>query len=54
MAGGPSGTTTEHLKILLDSAPRSSLLGDVATLFARGQLPEDILTAVRVGSGQGS
>ena len=39
-AGGPSGMTTEHLKILLDSAPGSSLLGDVATLFARCQLPE--------------
>ena len=41
--------TTEHLKILLDSAPGSSMLGDVASLFARRQLPEDILTAVRVG-----
>ena len=41
--------TTEHLKILLDSAAGSSLLGDVATLFGRGQLPEDILTVVRVG-----
>ena len=41
--------TTEHLKILLDSAPGSSSLGDVTTLFARGQLPGDILTAVRVG-----
>ena len=48
-AAGPSGMTTEHLKILLDDAAGSSLLGDVATLFGRGQLPEDILTAVRVG-----
>ena len=48
-AAGPSGMSTEHLKILLDSAPGSSLFGDVATLFARCQLPEDILTAVRVG-----
>ena len=41
--------TTEHLKILLDSVSGSSLLEDVATLFARGQIPQDILTAVRVG-----
>ena len=34
--------TTEHLKILLDSVPGSSL-GDVATLFARGRIPEDML-----------
>ena len=48
-ARGPSGMTTEHSKILLDSTPGSSLLGDVATIFARGQLPKDNLTAVRVG-----
>ena len=48
-AAGPSGMTTEQKKILLDGDPGSSLLWDVATLFARGQLPEDILTAVRVG-----
>ena len=42
--------TLEHLKILPESAPGSSLLGDdVATLFARGRIPEDILMAVRVG-----
>ena len=35
-AAGPSGMT----------AAGSSLFGDVATFFARGQLPEDSLTAV--------
>ena len=48
-AGGPSGMTTEHLKILLESATGSSLLGEAATMFARGRIPEEILIAVRVG-----
>ena len=39
-AAGPSGTTTEHLKILLD---------EVAILFVRGQIPPEILEGVRVG-----
>ena len=41
--------TTEHLRISLENAAGSSLLGEVATLFARGRIPEDSLTAVRVG-----
>ena len=41
--------TTEHLKILLDSGDCSMLFGEVATLFARGQIPPEILASVRVG-----
>ena len=41
--------TTEQLKPSLDSAVGSSLLGNLATLCARGQIRGDILTAVRVG-----
>ena len=47
--GGPSGMTTAHLRILLESAAGSSLLEEVAIIFARGRIPEDILTVVRVG-----
>ena len=47
-AAGGLGMTTDHWKILLD-APGPSLMGDMPTLFARGQILEDILTAVRVG-----
>ena len=38
--------TTEHLKILLMSAARSSLL---ATMFVRSRIPEEILSSVREG-----
>ena len=48
-AAGPSGTTTEHLKILLDSTECCALFGEVAILFARGQIPPEILEGVRVG-----
>ena len=45
-AAGPSGMTTEHLKILLDSTECCALFGEVATLFARGQIPPEILEGV--------
>ena len=48
-AAGQSGKTTEHLKILLDSTACCALFGEVATLFARGQIPPEILEGVRVG-----
>ena len=48
-AAGPSGMTTEHLKIILDSTECCALFGEVATLFARGQIPREILEGVRVG-----
>ena len=41
--------TAEHLKPLLDSTNCSQLFGEVATQFARGRIPEDVLSAVRMG-----
>ena len=41
--------TTEHMRILLENAAGSSLLCEVATLFARCGIVEGTLTAVRVG-----
>ena len=40
--------TAEHLKPLLDSIICSQLFGEVATQFARGRTPEDVLSAVRM------
>ena len=48
-AGVPSGMTVEHLRRLLESGVCTALLGEVATQFARGQVPEQILPAVRLG-----
>ena len=45
-AGGPSGMTVEHLRPLLESG----VCGEVATQFARGQVPKEVLLlAVRLG-----
>ena len=38
--------TSEHLKPLLESAECSRLFGEVATQFARGEMPEEILRGV--------
>ena len=48
-AGGPSGIIVEHLRPLLESGFCTALLGEVATQFARGQVPEEVLSAVRLG-----
>ena len=48
-AGGSSGMTVEHLRPLLESGVCSTLLEEVATQFARGQVPEEVLPAVRLG-----
>ena len=48
-AGGPSGMTVEHARPLLESGACTALLGEVATQFARGQIPEEVLPAVRLG-----
>ena len=45
---GPSDMTTEHLKIILDTTECCALFGEVATLFAKGQIPREILEGVRV------
>ena len=47
-AGGPPGMTVEHLRPLLESGVCTALLGEV-TQFARGQVPEEVLPAVRLG-----
>ena len=48
-AAGPSGTTNEHLRIMLDDEEDSRLLHNAAKLLARAQVPDDVLAAVRVG-----
>ena len=45
----PFDMTTKLLKPLLESAVGFFLLEDAATLFARGQIPGNVVTAVRVG-----
>ena len=48
-AGGPSGMTVEHLQPLLDH-PKDLWLGfQVAERLARGQVPQDIQAAIRMG-----
>ena len=47
-AGGPSGMTEEDLRPLLGSGVCTALLGEVATQFARGQVPE-VLLEVKLG-----
>ena len=41
--------TCEHLKPLLESAACCRLMGEVATQFARGQVPHEIITAMKMG-----
>ena len=41
--------TVEHLRPLMESGVCTALLGEVATQFARGQVPEEVLPAVRLG-----
>ena len=45
VGGGPSGITVEHLRPLLESG----VSGEVTTQFARGQVPEEVLPAMRLG-----
>ena len=48
-AGGPSGMTAEHLRVLLDSLSCTSLLGEAASQLAQGNIPEEVVTAIRLG-----
>ena len=48
-APGPSGMTSDHLYPVLESEAASELLTQVAGLFAVGQVPHDILEAIRLG-----
>ena len=48
-AGGPSGMTVEHLQPLLDHPKDLRLFFQVAERLARGQVPQDIQAAIRMG-----
>ena len=48
-AGGPSGMTTEHLKILLESVVCAELFWEAATRLARGRVPPEIVSGIRLG-----
>ena len=48
-APGPSGTTVEHLHPLLDHCGDLRMFFAVAELLARGQVPESIQAAVKLG-----
>ena len=48
-AAGPSGVTSDHLKILLDDEGSTELLYKVAHTFAMGNVPATIVKVLRVG-----
>ena len=48
-AAGPSGMTSDHLFPVLESEIVSDLLTQVASLLAVGQVPGEILEAIRLG-----
>ena len=48
-AGGPSGMTSEHLKIVMESPACANLLGEAASQMAQGDIPEEIVRAIRFG-----
>ena len=48
-AGGPSGATAEHLKLLLESQVCTDLFVEAATKLARGRVPPEIVSAIRSG-----
>ena len=41
--------TIEHLKIVLGSPECASLLGEAASQLARGNIPEEVVRAIRLG-----
>ena len=47
-ASGPSGTTAEHLQVLLDDEASSELLHGAATRFASASAPGQIVDAIRL------
>ena len=48
-APGPSGMTVEHLHPLFDHSGDLRLFAAAAEMCARGQVPESIQTAVKLG-----
>ena len=48
-AGGPSGMTAEHLKLLLDSPADMHLFFREAEMLARGEIPDGVARIIRRG-----
>ncbi|CAE7242891.1 unnamed protein product [Symbiodinium sp. CCMP2592] len=48
-AAGPSGTTNEHLRILLDDDEDARLLHGAAVRLANADVPSEVLEGIRVG-----
>ena len=48
-AGGPSGMTAEHLRVVLDSPSCTSLLCEAASQLAQGHIPDEVVRAIRLG-----
>ena len=41
--------TAEHLRVLLDSPSCTSLLGEAASQLAQGNIPEEVVSVIRLG-----
>ena len=41
--------TAEHLRVVLDSPSCTSLLGETSSQLAQGYIPEEVVTAIRLG-----
>ena len=48
-AGGPSGMTADHLRLILESEPHSRALCRAAQDHARAHLPPDAVALLRIG-----
>ena len=48
-AGGPSGMTAEHMRVLLHNERDSGLLFEMALDVVRADIPEAVLEAIRLG-----
>ena len=48
-AAGPSGMTFDHLFLVMENEGDSQRLVEVASLFAAGRVPEEIVEALRLG-----
>ena len=48
-AVGPSGMSGEHLKTVLESPSCLGLLSEVVAQFARAEIPEEVVKAIRLG-----
>ena len=48
-AAGPSGMTAEHLRVLLHCPVATVAFSEVATALARGDVPDEIMDAIKLG-----